>query len=84
MLADGEAWEIKRDDAYGLDVYQLFAYLDMSDFKKGYLLAKEFKNSAYAAQDHINSKHEVNIVLTLLEKYPINHPLNEKEIAEYQ
>jgi hypothetical protein len=49
VLADAEAWEIKRDDAYGLDVYQLFAYLDMSDFKKGHLLAKGFKDSAYAA-----------------------------------
>ena len=83
VLADGEAWEIKRDDAYGLDVYQLFAYLDMTDFKKGYLLAKGFKDSAYAARDHINSKHEVEIVLTTLEGYPINHPLTEREIAGY-
>ena len=83
VLADGEAWEIKRDDAYGLDVYQLFAYLDMTDFKKGYLLAKGFKDSALAAQDHINDNHEVEIVLTKLESYPINHPLTEKEIAEY-
>ena len=83
VLADGEAWEIKRNDAYGLDVYQLFAYLDMTDFKKGFLLAKGFKNSAYAARDHINSKHDVDIVLTLLEQFPINQPLTEKEIAQY-
>ena len=83
VLADGEAWEIKRDDAYGLDVYQLFAYLDMTEFKKGFLLAKGFKNSAYAARDHINKTHEVEIILTMLEQYPINHPLTEKEIAEY-
>ena len=83
VLADGEAWEIKRDDAYGLDVYQLFAYLDMTDFKEGYLLAKGFKESAYAARDHINNNHEVKIVLTNLEGYPINHPLTEKEIATY-
>ena len=83
VLADGEAWEIKRDEAYGLDVYQLFAYLDMTDFKKGFLLAKGFKDSAYAARDHINSKHDVEIVLTMLEECPINHPLTEKEIAEY-
>ena len=83
VLADGEAWEIKRDDAYGLDVYQLFGYLDMTDFKKGYLLAKGFKDSALAARDHINDNHEVEIVLTKLESYPINHPLTEKEIAEY-
>ena len=83
VLADGEAWEIKRDDAYGLDVYQLFAYLDMTSFKKGYLLAKGFKDSAYAARDHINNHHEVEIVLTTLEGYPINQPLTEKEIAQY-
>ena len=83
VLADGEAWELKRDDAYGLDVYQLFAYLDMTEFKKGYLLAKRFKNSAYAACDHINRNHSVEIVLTLLEQYPINQPLTESEIAEY-
>ena len=83
VLADGEAWEIKRDDAYGLDVYQLFAYLDMTEFKKGYLLAKGFKDSALAARDHINSHHDVQIVLTPLENYPVNQPLTEKEIAEY-
>ena len=83
VLADGEAWEIKRDDAYGLDVYQLFAYLDMTDFKKGFLLAKDFKDSAYAARDHINSKHDLKITLTKLEGYPINHPLIESEIAQY-
>ena len=84
ILADGEAWEIKRDDAYGLDVYQLFAYLDMSEFKRGYLLANDFKDSAIAAQDHINEKHEVEIVLTKLDEYPINDPLTESEIAQYQ
>lgn len=83
VVADKEAWEIKREDAYGLDVYQLFAYLDMTNFKKGYLLAKGFKDSAYAAQDHINNNHDVMITLTKLEGYPINHPLTEKEIAEY-
>ena len=83
VLADGEAWEIKRDDAYGLDVYQLFAYLDMSDFKKGYLLAKGFRDSAYAARDHINKKHEVEIILTPLERYPINHALTQSERDQY-
>ena len=83
VLADREAWEIKRDDANGLDVYQLFAYLDMSDFKKGYLLAKGFKDSARAARDHINRKHAVEIVLAPLEMYPINHTLTPIERAQY-
>lgn len=83
VLADGEAWELKRDDAYGLHVYQLFAYLDMGGFTKGYLLAKGFKDSAYAARDHINANHEVDITLTPLESYPINQPLSESEISQY-
>ena len=83
VLADGEVWELKRDDANGLDVYQLFAYLDMTDFKKGYLLAKSFKTSAQAARDHINRTHNVRITLTPLEQYPINQPLSERDIAKY-
>lgn len=83
VLADGEAWELKRDDANGLDVYQLFAYLDMTDFSKGYLLAKSFKTSAHAACDHINKTHAVEITLTTLDKYPINQPLTESEMAKY-
>ena len=87
VLADDEAWELKRNDAYGLDVYQLFGYLDMSNFKKGYLLAKGFKDSAYAARDHINKKHEVEIVLTPLESYPnqsCTHPEREGSIPVVQ
>ena len=61
VLADGEARELKRDDSNGVDVFQLFAYLDMTDFKSGYLLAKGFKTSAEAARDHINNSHDVNI-----------------------
>ena len=84
VLADNkEAWEIKRGEANGLDVYQLFAYLDMTDFKKGYLLAKDFKPSAYAAKDHINKKHDVEIVLDRLGTYAINYPLSEEEIDKY-
>lgn len=83
VLADGEAWELKRDDASGLDVYQLFAYLDMTDFKIGYLLAKGFKTTAEAARDHINSTHDVEITLSALEDYPINHPLSPQEMEDY-
>jgi len=35
ILADGEAWELKRDEASGQDVYQLFAYMDMGEFGQG-------------------------------------------------
>ena len=83
ILADDEAWEIKRDDANGLDVYQLFAYLDMGSINKGFLLAKGFKDSAIAAKDHILKKHEVKIILATLDNYPINHPLDPIEIDLY-
>lgn len=83
ILADGEAWELKRDDAYGLDVYQLFAYLDMGRWKTGYLLAKDFKDSAYRAQEYINANHDVNIKLDSLSQYPINQNLSQEEIAKY-
>ena len=83
VLADGEVWEIKRDEASGLDVYQLFAYLDMTEFKRGFLLAKGFKTTAQAARDHINKRHDVEITLTPLDQYPINHPLTEREMATY-
>ena len=48
ILADGEAWELKRDEANGLDVYQLFAYLDMGGIRKGYLVAKSFSTGGPA------------------------------------
>ena len=83
VLADREAWEIKREEAYGLDVYQLFAYLDMGNISKGYLLAKSFRDSAVAAADHINNNHGKQIVLAKLENYVINQPLSEEEIAKY-
>ena len=83
VLADGEAWEIKRDEAYGLDVYQLFGYLDMGQLRKGYLLAKSFKDSAIAAKDYVNAHHDVEIVLTHLDEYPITGELSEDERRRY-
>lgn len=83
ILADDEVWEIKRDDANGMDVWQCFAYMDMTGKTKGFLLAKSFRPSAHATARHINDKHNVNIVLTELQQYPINHPLTEQEVATY-
>ncbi len=83
ILADREVWEMKRDDAYGLDVYQLFAYLDMGDWTKGYLVAKSFRESAARASEHINEKHNVEIRLMALDEFPINHPLTPDEREQY-
>lgn len=83
VLADGEPWEVKREEANGLDVYQLFAYLDMGNFTKGYLAAKSFSTGAQSAAAHIASKHKKEIVLTKLEEYPILHPMTDKEREDY-
>jgi len=79
ILADGEAWEIKRDQASGLDVYQLFAYMDMGQIQKGYLLAANFSTGAEAAKDFIKSNHGKEITLAKLEQFPINHLPSDEE-----
>jgi hypothetical protein len=83
ILADGEAWEIKRDQADGLDVYQLFAYMDMGNIEKGFLLASNHTTGAAAACDFILKKHAKHIVLAKRKDFPINHPPSEDERKEY-
>lgn len=83
ILADGEAWEIKRDQAGGLDVYQLFAYMDMGNIDKGYLLAGSHTTGAQAARDFIVSKHKKEIILAERKDFPINHPPNDEERKLY-
>ena len=83
ILADGEPWEIKREEANGLDVYQLFAYLDMGDFTKGYLVAKAFSTGAEAAAIHIQTKHRKEIILSKLEEFPVLHAMTDQERDKY-
>ena len=83
ILADGEPWELKIGDADGLDVYQLFAYMDMGNFKKGYLVAKSFKTGAQSAANFINSNHDKTIELIERKEFPINNQPTDEEIKEY-
>lgn len=83
ILADGEAWEIKRDHASGLDVYQLFAYMDMGQIQKGYLVAGNFSTGAKVAKDFINKHHQKQITLATLGQFPINHPPSDEERNTY-
>lgn len=83
ILADGEAWELKKDQANGLDVYQLFAYMDMGNITKGFLLAASHTTSAGAAKDFINTKHKKEIILTERKDFPINHPPSDEERGNY-
>ncbi len=83
ILADGEAWEVKTDQAAALDVYQLFMYLDIGTIDKGFLVAGGFTTGAQVAADHIANNHNKTIVLTTLDKFPIRHPPSDQEREEY-
>lgn len=83
ILAQNEAWELKKVPVSGLDVYQLFAYMDMGNIEKGYMLAYEFKTGAEAARDFINKKHNKLITFVNFNEFPINQPPNEQEIKKY-
>ena len=83
ILADGEAWELKRDQADGLDIYQLFAYMDMGNIDKGYFVASNYSTGASVARDYILTKHKKDIVLAKRRDFPINHPPSEDERKKY-
>lgn len=83
ILADGEAWELKAHDASGLDIYQLFAYLDMGNIGSGYLVAPKFKTGAAAAADFIFKNHNKKITLVESSELPIIHPASLEELKKY-
>jgi len=56
ILADQEAWELKREQASALDVYHLFMYLDIRNFNKGFLIAKSFTPGAQVAAKRVKRK----------------------------
>lgn len=83
ILADQETWEIKTQQASALDVYQLFMYMDIGDFKKGFLVAKSFSTGATVASEFVKTKHGKEIVLSELHQFPINHQPSEQERQDY-
>jgi hypothetical protein len=83
ILADEEAWEIKPDQAAGIDVYQLFMYMDVGGISKGFLVAKGFTTGAKVAADHIVKNHNRELILTTLDQFPITHPPSDAEREEY-
>jgi len=87
-MADGEPYEIKAGQASGLDVYRLFAYMDMGErnglpMKRGYLVAPSFTTGASQAASFIKKKHGKGVVLAPLEDFPINQPMSTEEIEKY-
>jgi hypothetical protein len=83
ILADGEAWELKTDQADARDVYQLFMYMDVGNFDKGFLVAKGFTTGAKTAADHVLSKHGKTIRLSKVDQFPIGHQPSDAEREEY-
>jgi len=83
LFAEGDAWEIKVGQASGLDVYQLFAYMDMGKLTKGFLVADSFASGAEVATKFINKNHKKEIKLIKREQFPINQPLSDEETKKY-
>lgn len=83
VLADKEAWELKKGQASGLDIYQLFAYMDMGRIEKGYLVAKSFTTGANTAADFIKQNHSKEILLVKLEEFPILKAPDAEERKKY-
>ena len=80
IIADGEIYKLKTKQANGLDVYQLFAYLDMGPYNKGYYIAPDFTLDADDAVQHIKNKHKKDILLVKTSEFPITHPLEPNEL----
>jgi hypothetical protein len=83
IMADGEAWELKKDQASALDVYQLFMYMDIGNLAKGYLVGKNFTPGATVAAKAIRDKHQKEIVLAPRGQFPINHQPTAQEREDY-
>ncbi len=83
ILADGEAWEIKTEQAAALDVYQLFMYMDVKGIKIGWLIAPSFSTGANVAAAHIKKNHGKNITLTNFDHFPITHEPSDEERIKY-
>ena len=83
IIADSELWEIKVNQANALDVYQLFMYMDVGGFDKGYLVADSFSTGAQVAKDFILKQHSKEIVLAPRGQLSINHPPDANERDKY-
>lgn len=83
ILADQEVWEIKTSQANALDIYQLFMYMDVGNFDKGYLVAQDFSGGAKFAIDFIKHKHNKEIILAKHTDFPITDPPTDQERSDY-
>lgn len=79
ILADGQAYEIKTTKVDGIDIYQLFAYLDMGNIQSGIFVAPDYSTGATEAAKHIENKHKKKITLAKLEEFPINQAMTKSD-----
>ncbi len=86
ILADGEAWQIKTQLAGALQVYELFAFMDMGAIEKGWLVAPDFESNANEAVQFIKSHHQKDIHLLKLvkkSKLPISQAPSLEEFKKH-
>ncbi len=86
ILADGEAWQIKTQLASALQVYELFAFMDMGAIKKGYLVAPDFESNANQTVQFIKHQHQKDIQLLKLvkrSKLPISQTPSPEEFKKH-
>jgi hypothetical protein len=57
--------------------------MDISEIKKGFLVAKSFTNGAKIAVENIERKHGKKIICSELSQFPINELPNLQEREDY-
>lgn len=83
ILADSEVWEVKVDQVMAYDVYQLFIYMDVGGFSKGYLVADKSTTGAQVARDFILRQHSKEIVLAPRSQFLIDRSPDASERTKY-
>jgi len=81
FVDEDEVWELKKDQARALDVYQVLMYMDHTFVDKGVLVAKSYSDGCKTALEFINSK-ERKIVFKPLDTLAITQDMNEEEYRQ--
>ena len=76
-------WELKRDPARGLDVFQCFAYVTMGGYDEGYLVSPEFPSGVEEAIKFVKKNYKVDIKKVPFKEFPIKEPMSKEELAKY-
>lgn len=79
ILTDNTVWELKREAAKGLDVFQCFAYIKMGNYKDGKLIAPEFSTGVDDTIKFIKENFDCEITAIALKDFAITGPLTKEE-----